>query len=164
MDAWECAQVKQDRRVSLSVKEISKSFVGVQALADVSVDFRRGSITALLAVNGSGKSTLIKILAGFHAPDAGSASVRGVDLPLPSTADALRDLGLRFVHQDLGLVDELTVADNFGLATGSGPAPSWVRSRSAPSAIALRKRSERSISGCQATTGWVTCRRPNACW
>lgn len=104
---------------ALALRSISKTFAGVRALKDVSVDVASGRVTALLGQNGSGKSTLVKILAGFHAPDTGgSATVHGRELPLPATAADARRLGLRFVHQELALVDQLTVADNIALAQG----------------------------------------------
>jgi ribose transport system ATP-binding protein len=71
-----------------------------------------------LGENGAGKSTLIKILAGVHRPDEGRIVVAGEALPdahLPADATAR---GLHFVHQDLGLVDELSVAENIALETG----------------------------------------------
>jgi ribose transport system ATP-binding protein len=81
------------------------------------VSFEAGKITALLGQNGSGKSTLIKVLAGFYAPDPGGVlSIHGeqVDLPLDPRESHAR--GLRFLHQDLALVDALSIADNFAFA------------------------------------------------
>lgn len=103
---------------ALSVRELSKSFAGTQALSEVSLDFLRGSITALLGQNGSGKSTLIKALAGFHAPDGGSVAVGGVDLPVPISPQTAYERGLRFVHQDIALVEQMSVADNLGFTLG----------------------------------------------
>ena len=74
-----------------------------------------GEIHCLLGQNGSGKSTLIKILAGYHTPHAGArASVFGQELELGSAA-SVHALGVRFIHQDLGLIDSLTVAENLRL-------------------------------------------------
>lgn len=102
---------------ALSVRNISKTFAGQLALDGVSFDVPLGRITALLGMNGSGKSTLIKILAGIYTPDpGGTLTVRGRGVALPLTpAEAHEAAGLRFLHQDIGLVDSLTVADNFAL-------------------------------------------------
>jgi ribose transport system ATP-binding protein len=98
---------------------VSKTFRGGQrALKDVSLDIARGEVHALVGENGSGKSTLIKILAGFYTPDPGSTiEVNGEPLP-PGSVPASHAAGLRFVHQDLGLISELSVLDNIGLESG----------------------------------------------
>jgi ribose transport system ATP-binding protein len=103
---------------ALSVRGLSKTFVGQRALVDVDLDVAPGEIRALVGENGCGKSTLIKILAGFHEPDAGAAvSVAGEPLALgqPGAGEAA---GLRFVHQDLGLVAGLDGVDNLALGRG----------------------------------------------
>jgi ribose transport system ATP-binding protein len=92
---------------------VSKTFGGTRALRDVSFDVAYGEVHALLGQNGSGKSTLIKILAGYHDPDPGSqVRVGGHDVNLPLDAGATARLGLAFVHQDLGLVDSMSVLEN----------------------------------------------------
>ncbi|ADB50767.1 sugar ABC transporter ATP-binding protein [Conexibacter woesei] len=102
----------------VGIEQLSKTFPGQRALADVSFEIGRGEIHALVGENGSGKSTLIKVLAGFHEPDPGARmTVAGEQLKPCSPAD-VRRLGLRFVHQDLGLVGELSAAENVGLASG----------------------------------------------
>jgi ribose transport system ATP-binding protein len=97
----------------LAVHGVSKAFAATQALAEVSLTLRRGEILALLGENGAGKSTLIKILAGVHKPDAGRILFRGAD----ATA-ALTRLPIAFIHQDLGLVEWMTVAENICLTLG----------------------------------------------
>ncbi len=73
---------------------------------------RAGEIHGLLGENGSGKSTLIKVLAGFHAPDAGELEIAGRPVPLPLPPGLFREFGIGFVHQDLALVPTLTVIEN----------------------------------------------------
>lgn len=108
-----------EHTAALSIRGISKTFTGQRALDEVSLDIQPGAVTALLGMNGSGKSTLIKILAGVYAPDpGGTLKVRGQELALPLTPSAAHAAGLRFLHQDLGLVDALTIADNFALSDG----------------------------------------------
>ena len=98
----------------LTLTDIRKSFGGVRALAGVSLELHRGSITALLGENGAGKSTLVKILSGVHAPDGGEIRLNeaGVRIPTPVAA---RDLGIGVVHQECLVVDQLSVAENLFL-------------------------------------------------
>jgi ribose transport system ATP-binding protein len=114
---------------AVSVKCFSKSFTGRTVLDRVSLDVEHGEVHALLGQNGSGKSTLIKILAGYHAPDAGSTlAINGQQVPLPLAPSSGRKLGLAFVHQDLGLADRLTVLENLRVGrydTGRGWRIRW---------------------------------------
>jgi len=102
---------------ALTVTSMTKTFGGQRALNDVSLSVEPGEIRALVGQNGCGKSTLIKILAGFHLPDAGSAEVGGAPLTL-GNATSSEAVGLRFVHQDLGLVANLDTVDNLALGMG----------------------------------------------
>jgi ribose transport system ATP-binding protein len=99
----------------IAVRGLSKSFGGARALDAVDLTIRRGEIHGLLGENGSGKSTLIKILAGYHAPDAGELEVNGEPVSLPLSPGQFTTLGLSFVHQDLGLLRDLTVLENLRL-------------------------------------------------
>jgi ribose transport system ATP-binding protein len=104
-----------DSPPALLLRNVSKRFGPQVALDSVDLEIRRGEIQALVGQNGSGKSTLVKIVAGYHEPDDGSgAEIAGVPFRLGS-AVAAREAGIRFVHQDLGLVERLSVSDNFGL-------------------------------------------------
>ncbi len=97
---------------------MSKTFGTNRALRSFSLALVPGEIHALLGQNGSGKSTLIKVLSGYHYPDPGGRVAIGAEeLPFGDARAAYR-LGLRFVHQDLGLVDDATVADNLAFTTG----------------------------------------------
>ncbi len=97
----------------LEVRGASKQFGATRALDNVTVRVDHGEIVALLGENGAGKSTLIKALAGVHALDGGSIRFRGHDTP-----DGLRGLPIAFIHQDLGLIEWMTVAENICLALG----------------------------------------------
>ncbi|WP_266550726.1 sugar ABC transporter ATP-binding protein [Streptomyces sp. NBC_01142] len=95
------------------VRGLSKRFGGTPALAAVDLDIHGGSVLALLGPNGAGKSTLIKVLAGVHHADEGEVTVAGHPL---GTDAATRKMS--FIHQDLGLVEWMTVAENIALGTG----------------------------------------------
>jgi ribose transport system ATP-binding protein len=96
----------------LEVRHLSKSFGGTQALSDVSFSMRRGEVVALVGENGAGKSTLIKILSGVHEADAGEVRFAGEPLD-PSTHPPIA-----FLHQDLGLIEPMTVGENIALGLG----------------------------------------------
>ncbi|MER6070376.1 sugar ABC transporter ATP-binding protein [Streptomyces sp. NPDC001817] len=95
------------------IRGLAKRFGGTRALDGVDLDVHAGSVLALLGPNGAGKSTLIKVLAGVHRADAGRITVDGH--PLGSPAASRR---MSFIHQDLGLVEWMTVAENIALSTG----------------------------------------------
>src|ERR1700732_5137602 len=92
----------------LAVAGVAKLFGGTEALRGVGLTVRRGEIHALLGANGAGKSTLIKILAGVHEADGGAIQVGGA----PLTEARKR---LSFVHQDLGLIESMSVRENMAM-------------------------------------------------
>lgn len=104
--------------LALHVRHLSKTFAGVRALSDLDLDVAAGEVVALVGENGSGKSTLIKILSGYHEPDSGgTVDILGNQLATGSAESSYR-LGCRFVHQDLGLIPNLSVLDNMALGAG----------------------------------------------
>ena len=116
------------RRSALRLSGLSKTFPGQQALKGVELELHHGEVRALLGENGSGKSTLIKILAGRHQPDPGASAWIG-DKPLQlGSAAAARIAGIRFIHQDLGLVSTLSVIDNLALG-GTYVGRRWLNNR-----------------------------------
>ena len=96
--------------------KIAKSFGGTQALRGVSLRVARGEIVALLGENGAGKSTLIKTLGGIHRPDTGDVLIDGV--PYAHEAGKAGGQKVAFIHQDLGLIEWMSVAENIALALG----------------------------------------------
>jgi ribose transport system ATP-binding protein len=96
----------------LRVRDLTKSFGGPNVLSRVDLDILPGEVHALIGQNGSGKSTLIKILSGYHAPDAGTVFVRGQQVRLPFRPGEAHRFGLAFLHQDLSLVESMTVLEN----------------------------------------------------
>lgn len=115
---------------ALEIVGLGKTFPGTVALSDVDLAVKRGEVHALVGQNGSGKSTLVKVLSGYVKPDPG-AEIRVGGRPLASgSAHASFLAGCRFVHQDLGLVDSLSVADNLSLTGGWPTRAGTVRERS----------------------------------
>jgi len=95
----------------LQLKNISKSFPGVKALQDISLQFKAGEVHALCGENGAGKTTLMNILVGNIQPDAGSIFLNSQKIDVESIQVAQR-LGIGIVYQERSLVDSLTVAEN----------------------------------------------------
>ncbi|WP_108462145.1 sugar ABC transporter ATP-binding protein [Devosia naphthalenivorans] len=98
----------------LTLSGISKSFPGVRALNDVSLELYPGEVTALIGENGAGKSTLVKTMTGIYQPDAGEIRVAGKIVTLP-TAHSASAVGITAIHQETVLFDEMTVAENIYL-------------------------------------------------
>jgi rhamnose transport system ATP-binding protein len=98
----------------LSLVDISKSFGGVHALRNVSLDVRRGEVHALVGENGAGKSTLIKIVTGAHAPDRGELVFDGQGI-VHHNPVASRRRGIAVIYQHPALFPDLTVTENIAL-------------------------------------------------
>lgn len=96
---------------------IVKSFGGTKALRGVSLRVNRGEIVALLGENGAGKSTLIKTLGGIHKPDSGAVLIDGVPYSHVS-GKVNEDQAVAFIHQDLGLIEWMSISENIALAVG----------------------------------------------
>jgi ABC-type sugar transport system ATPase subunit len=104
-----------DKQVRLlEMREIDKSFPGVQALKKVSLELREGEVLALLGENGAGKSTLIKVLGGAHPPDAGQILIEGRPVNIPSP-NAAQQAGVSIIYQEFNLIGDLTVRENIFL-------------------------------------------------
>lgn len=109
----------RDPDVVVSVSGLDKTFGATKALNGAELQLRRGTVHALLGGNGSGKSTCIKVLAGVYEADAGTMVIGERSFtPADYSAAAGRAAGLRFVHQDLGLFDQLNITENFALDAG----------------------------------------------
>ena len=142
----------------LELRNIAKTFVGQVALDGVDLTLYAGQICGLAGHNGSGKSTLIKILAGFHKPDPGSRGlIDGTSLEFVSVSTA-HSLGLRFVHQELDLIDELDIFDNFFLTRSfSRPWGISMKNTAAPIAASFAR-------SCMPTARFgITCKSITCC-
>ena len=100
---------------ALRMSGIAKAFPGVQALDGAGLEVLEGEIHGLVGENGAGKSTMIKILAGVYAADAGTVEIGGEILEA-LTPQAVRDRGVRFIHQEVSLVPHFTVAESVFMA------------------------------------------------
>ena len=100
-----------DDTPTLRLQSVSKSFPGVRALHDVSLDLLPGEVHALVGENGAGKSTLIKILGGLYRADAGEIVLQGEEVHIRSPHQA-QLLGISVIYQEFNLLPDLTVAEN----------------------------------------------------
>lgn len=99
---------------SLELRNINKSFGGVQALNNVNFEVYAGEVVGLVGDNGAGKSTLVKTMSGAYVPDSGEIRINGELVSIASPQDATR-LGIETVYQDLALCDNLDVVGNLWL-------------------------------------------------
>ncbi len=95
----------------LKMKGIDKSFSGVHALNQVDLEVNKGEVHALMGENGAGKSTLMKILTGIYAKDSGAIEFEGEEVEFNTPKEA-QDAGIAIVHQELNMMNHLTVAQN----------------------------------------------------
>src|SRR5947209_1370625 len=95
----------------LRLEGISKSFGGAPVLAGINFEVRPGEVHALVGENGAGKSTLMNIVSGVLQPDTGRLQWAGSPVVLHNPR-AAQELGISFVHQELALVPQLSVAEN----------------------------------------------------
>jgi ribose transport system ATP-binding protein len=111
--AGPAASDRQAGPARLSVRALTKTFGSARVLTDVELTVRPGEVHGLAGQNGSGKSTLIKIVTGLYTPDPGAEfEVDGEPVRLPVRWPEVHAAGISVVHQDLGLLDQLTVAEN----------------------------------------------------
>ena len=97
--------------IILTMKGIDKSFPGVHALDHVDLEIRKGEVLALMGENGAGKSTLMKVLTGIYTKDSGTITFEGKEVEFHNAKEA-QDAGVVIVHQELNMVNHLTVAQN----------------------------------------------------
>ncbi|MFC2476054.1 MAG: sugar ABC transporter ATP-binding protein [Catonella sp.] len=97
--------------IILTMKNISKSFSGVAALKNGELTLESGEVVALMGENGAGKSTLMKILTGIYEKDGGTITYMGKEVEFKGPA-ASEKAGIAIVHQELNMMNDLTVAQN----------------------------------------------------
>jgi ribose transport system ATP-binding protein len=103
----------------LSLRNITKTYPGVVALNNFSLDFSKSEIHALLGENGAGKSTLIKVVSGAIEPDSGTITISNQEYK-SMTPGLSKDLGIAVIYQEFSLVEPLSVAQNVYLGAGQG--------------------------------------------
>ena len=108
-DAQNCAAAA--KKASIRLSGISKSFSGVSALSDVTVEFQAGEVHAVLGENGAGKSTLMNVIAGVLQPDAGVIEIDGRHIPHISP-EVAKSLGISICYQHPSILDDLSVLEN----------------------------------------------------
>ncbi len=101
----------EDKKIAVSLRDVSKRFGKVQANSKVSLDIYNGEILALLGENGSGKTTLMNMLAGLYFPDEGQIVINGQEAIIANPRDSFK-YGIGMVHQHFKLVDVLTATEN----------------------------------------------------
>jgi len=103
--------VSDSNGIVLKMDSITKTFPGVKALEDVSVDLCKGEVLGILGENGAGKSTLIKILAGNYIKDSGHIYIDGEEFDIKNPGEAMAS-GIRVIYQELNTIDNLTVTES----------------------------------------------------
>jgi len=103
--------VSDNNGIVLRMEHITKTFPGVTALDDVSIDLNKGEVLGILGENGAGKSTLIKILAGNYIKDSGDIYVDGQKFEIKGPTEAMAS-GIRVIYQELNTLNNLTVTEN----------------------------------------------------
>lgn len=153
-------------RLALRAEGLVKQFSGVPALDDVDLGVARGTVHALLGGNGSGKSTLIRALAGVSPADAGRVTVGNASYAASELSPRLaRAHGLRFVHQQLSVFPELTVAENlaigFGWRTGATGRIRWRAQRQNATQLlgrfGINARPGQPLGSCSVATQTMVC-------
>ncbi|MGH6894620.1 MAG: sugar ABC transporter ATP-binding protein [Dongiaceae bacterium] len=99
------------QQLRLAIRNVIKTFPGVRAVDDVSVEVRRGEVMALIGENGAGKSTLMHLVAGVYKPDTGAIALDGASIASLNEQGAA-DAGIAMVYQERSLVGALSVAEN----------------------------------------------------
>ncbi len=102
---------EKTEEILLRVRGLSKSFGGLKALNDVSLEVRRGEVHAVVGENGAGKSTLMKILGGIIPRDAGRTELRGREVSFASPHESIA-AGIAVIHQELSVLPTLDVVEN----------------------------------------------------
>jgi ABC-type sugar transport system ATPase subunit len=100
--------------VILEIRDVSKSFSGVQVLTDINMRIRKGEVHVVVGENGAGKSTLMKIISGVHQKDKGELLFEGQPVHVRSIRQ-MQEMGISIIHQELNMLPYRTIAQNIFL-------------------------------------------------
>lgn len=106
---------------------VTKFFSGTAAIRNISLGVNEGEVVGVIGENGAGKSTLMKVIAGIYRPDEGQIQWNGQDQQFKTTADAIA-CGISLIHQELNLIENLSIADNIHLGREPQKA-GWIKKR-----------------------------------
>lgn len=118
-------ETEMEQEFLFEMNGIDKRFLGVHALKGVNLNLKRGEVLALVGENGAGKSTLMKVLTGIHQPDGGSMTFEGKPYSVRNIRESL-ELGIGMIHQELNMMNHLTVAQNIFIGRESMVADFWI--------------------------------------
>lgn len=107
-------EAEMTEKYIIETEHLTKSFYGVTVLHDINFRIKQGEVHAIVGENGAGKSTLIKVLTGIYQKDGGSIKVDGKEVEVQNAREG-RNLSISCIHQELCLVDDLTIAQNIYL-------------------------------------------------
>src|SRR5699024_6600919 len=99
------------KNIILEMKDITKAFGVVKALKHANLELAKGEVHALMGENGAGKSTLVKVLTGIHQKDTGQIFFYGKEVEYKTPKES-QEAGISVVHQELNMMNHLTVAQN----------------------------------------------------
>jgi simple sugar transport system ATP-binding protein len=136
----------------IELRDITKRYVGVTAVANLSLALRAGEVFCLLGENGAGKSTVIKILTGVETPSSGEVLVDGAPVRFASPRDA-REYGIATVYQEVGTLPLMSVARNFVLGAEPSKGKGLLRRFDKQKAAALALQTLRDLGISRVTNG-----------
>ena len=125
MEAELSEEEAMEQEYLLEMKGIDKRFLGVHALKGVNLNLKRGEVVALVGENGAGKSTLMKVLTGIHQPDGGTITYEGRPYSVRNIREA-QELGIGMIHQELNMMNHLTVAQNIYIGREGMSGHLWI--------------------------------------
>ena len=145
----------------LKMQGIEKRFSGVYALRHVDFTLNQGEVRGLIGENGAGKSTLMKVLGGDYQADAGKIYLNGQEIQIKD-AETANQYGISFIHQELALFPELSIATNIFIQ--HLPSAHGVVKKREMHAKAAELLAEFGLAHCHRSRRWERCRSASSSW